>query len=220
MARFRSLCWFPYVAPMAVFTLLTLLESAAPHTFYVWLYAGKVVIVTALLLALRAPWREIRFDLRVVPVAILVGVFVLVEWIALDQWIPYPHLGTRVGFDPFTAIASPAARGAFLAARFFGLVVMVPVMEEIFWRSFLLRYVTDADFKKLPLDGFSGTAFVVVAGAFGLAHTEWLVAIVAACAYALLLRSTRSLFACIVAHGVTNLLLGVYILRTGQWIYW
>lgn len=219
-AAFRPL-WLPYVAPMALFLALTMAEGAVPRSVYPWLYGAKVVLVTSSLFFFRRAWQhEIRFEARVLLSALLVGAAVFAQWILLDKLVPYPHLGTRAALDPFAAMPEPTLRVGFLAARFFGLVLLVPVMEELFWRSFLLRYVTDPDFTSLPLGSFSPAAFVIVAGLFGVSHPEWLVAVVCAGAYALLLRHTRSLFACIVAHGATNLLLGVYVLVTGDWKYW
>jgi CAAX prenyl protease-like protein len=97
---------------------------------------------------------------------------------------------------------------------------MDPVMEEIFWRSFGLRYATTPEFTSLPIGSFSWQGFAIVAALFGAAHPEWLVAVLCAAAYALLLRYTRSLFACVIAHAVTNLSLGLYVLTTGHWRFW
>ncbi len=217
-----GLDWLPYAAPMALFLLLTTVEGKAPLAWYVPLYALKAVLVTITLLYFSKTWRrELTPNARVVPLAVAVGLAVFGEWIVLDQWIPYPHLGTRSAYNPFEAVANPAVRLGFLALRFYGLTVMVPVMEELFWRSFLLRFFTDLDdFKRVRLGDFSLMAFFLVALGFALAHPEWLVAFVCAAAYALLLRATRSLFACVVAHGVTNLALGVYVVMTGAWKYW
>ncbi len=214
--------WLPYAAPMALFILLTVAEGKAPKDWYIALYAVKAALVTASLFIFGKAWRhEIKPEWRVLPVAVLVGLAVCAEWVLLDRWIPYPHLGARTAYNPFAAIADPTLRYGFLALRFYGLAVMVPIMEEVFWRSFLLRFVTDQeDWKKIPLGTYSVTAFFVVAGMFAASHSEWLVAFVCAAAYAVLLRVTRSLFACIVAHAVTNLALGIYILVTGDWKYW
>ena len=212
--------WLAYVTPMAAFLVLTSVESSAPKAYYVWLYLAKAIVVTAVLIAFRTPWKDIQPNARLLVPAVLVGLAVFIEWILLDKAIPYPHLGQRASLDPFTAIEVPALRLLFLTVRFYGLVLMVPVMEELFWRSFLLRYLTDSDFTKLPIGIFSWESFWLVAVAFGLAHSEWLVAIICACAYALLLKQTRSVFACIVAHGTTNLALGVYVIFTHDWVYW
>ena len=212
--------WLAYVLPMVAFMVLTTVESSASKANYIWLYLAKVVMVTATLLWFKRPLKDIRPKANVLIPAILVGLAVFIEWVLLDKWIPYPHLGQRTSLDPFAAIDSPILRSLFLVARFYGLVVMVPVMEELFWRSFLLRYFSDSYFTELPIGTFSWEAFFTVAVGFSLVHTEWLVAFICACAYALLLRQTKSIFACIVAHGTTNLALGVYVILTHDWVYW
>jgi len=216
----RLPAWAQYVFPIVVFALLTAAEGYAAPLNYVWLYLAKVCVVTITLALCRDSWKDVSFDLKVIPLALLVGLVVFVLWVSLDRWMAYPQLGNRTGLNPFVEIESPTLRVIFLTARFYGLVLMVPVMEEIFWRSFLLRYLTDAAFKKVPQGSFSWTAFALVAVVFGVSHPEWLAAVIAAAAYALLLRRTKSIFACIVAHLITNLALGVYILKTGSWKYW
>ncbi|MES2465111.1 MAG: CAAX prenyl protease-related protein [Armatimonadota bacterium] len=214
--------WLPYVAPMFLFLLLTFAEGKVPKEWYIGVYALKAVLVTAALVVFSRAWRhEIKPEARVLPLAFLVGIAVCAEWVLLDKLIPYPHLGERTALNPFTAIDNPVLRYGFFALRFYGLVLMVPLMEEVFWRSFLLRFATDLDdFKRIPIGGYSVAAFCIVAGMFAASHSEWLVAFVCAAAYAYLLRVTRSIFACIVAHAVTNLALGIYILTTGDWKYW
>lgn len=212
--------WVAYVAPIAAFIALTTVESSASKAYYVWIYSAKVIVVTAILVWFKKPWKDIQPNARLLLPAILVGFLVFIEWVALDKWISYPHLGSRTGLNPFSTIAVPALRHLFLVVRFYGLAVMVPVMEELFWRSFLLRYFSNSDFTKLPIGEFSWRAFWIVAVGFGLAHPEWLVAVICACIYALLLRQTKSLFACIVAHSTTNLALGIYVLLSQDWIYW
>lgn len=215
--------WLAYVLPMVVFMALTQAEAQFP-AYGMALYIGKVMAVTGALLAFRRPLADIRSDMRALPLALLVGLVVFVMWIVVDPLTPHPaflaSLGKRSEFNPFTTFPDPTQRVLFLAVRFYGLAVMVPVMEEVFWRSFLLRWFTDPDFEKVPLGTFSGMAFAIVALCFAVAHPEWLAAFLCAIAYGLLLRQTRSLFACIVAHGVTNLALGVYVLTTHAWKYW
>jgi CAAX prenyl protease-like protein len=205
---------------MALFMAITAMEGSQPN-LAITLYFVKALVVTAALLAFRRPLRDVRFDGRVLLPAIVVGLLVFVEWIVVDPVTPhFGFLGQRSATNPFVAIPDPAVRALFLAVRFYGLVLMVPLMEEIFWRSFLLRWITKPEFDELPVGACNTTAFAAVALLFGFAHQEWLAAILCAAAYALLLRRTRSLFACVVAHGVTNLALGIFILATGQWHYW
>jgi CAAX prenyl protease-like protein len=93
-------------------------------------------------------------------------------------------------------------------------------MEEIFWRSFLLRFITKPEFQTLSVGQFSTGALLIGAALFGLAHPEWLPAVVFALAISLWLRYTKSLFAVIVVHLVTNLALGVYVVTQRDWAFW
>ena len=55
---------------------------------------------------------------------------------------------------------------------------------------------------------------------FMLAHSQWLAAMVAGMAYAWLYRYTRTLWAPILAHAVTNGILGVWVVVFGNWQFW
>ena len=147
---------FQYWIPMVVFGALTVAEGYLPLSLYPAAYIVKAIAVTASLLVFRAPLADIRIDLsmRLLVPSVLIGLVVCAAWIGIDKYVPYPHLGERTGFDP-TTVRGSAWWAPFLAVRFYGLVLMVPVMEEIFWRSFLLRYLTNANFRQLPIGSFS-----------------------------------------------------------------
>jgi uncharacterized protein len=210
---------FEYWVPMLVFAVLTLADSSVSAAWFPALYIVKAIAVTASLLYWRGPLREIQIDWRVFAPSMLLGLVVCVAWIGIDTVVPYPHLGSRAAFDP-TPLKNTLWGITFLVVRLYGLVLMVPVMEELFWRSFLLRYLTHPDFHKVPLGTFSAFALWLMVAASALAHPEWLVAVVASLAYALWLKKTRSLFSVVVAHASTNAALGAYVLVTGHWQYW
>jgi CAAX protease family protein len=213
--------WWTYGAPFVLFGLLTMVEGYTPVRWYPVVYFVKMAAVTISLVLAGAARREISPSTRGLALSALLGLAVFAGWVAIDTWVPYPHLGHRVAFDPFTALRQPSwAAPAFLCVRFYGLVLLVPVMEELFMRSFLLRYFTNSDFERVPIGSFSLTAFWIVAGLSALSHPEWLVAIIASCAYALLLRRTRSLFQAVAAHAMTNAALGLYVVLSGDWKYW
>ncbi len=209
-----------YVAPMAVFMALTAIEGWLPLAWYPFAYACKVVAVVVSLMVCRAPLADIRPTRSVIAGSVALGLVVFAAWIAIEKLVDYPRFDQRVGFNPFEAMPDSPARYAFLTLRLFGLALVVPVMEELFWRSFLLRFLTSEDFTAVPFDGFSRSAFAGVALLFGLAHPEWLAAVLTACAYGLLLLRTRSLFASVVAHATTNGALGVYVLAARDWAFW
>ena len=216
--------WLPYVAPFALFLLLTMLESVShlPPSTFPFTYAVKIALVGGLLIALRGYFPEARPGGGGWVAATALGVVLLFLWIVIDTHTPhFAFLGARTGFNPNREIATPAGIVFFLFVRFAGLVVVAPIIEELFYRGFLLRFVTDLDdFRRVPVGTFSVLALLINVGLFALSHPEWLAAAVFALALCLLLRWTKNLFACILAHGVTNLLLGVYILHTAQWQYW
>ena len=204
---------------MVAFGVLTVGESYLPPAWFPLAYIVKAIVVTSCLLMWRAPLRDIRFDSRLVLPSFLIGLLVFAIWVGVDKLVPYPHLGSRTAFDP-TPLQGSGWWPVFLATRLYGLVLMVPVMEEIFWRSFLVRFLTQSDFRQLPVGTFSASALWIMVAASALSHPEWLVAVVASLAYGLWIRRSRSLFGAIVAHATTNGALGAYVLATGEWQYW
>ena len=153
-------------------------------------------------------------------IAILIGILALVLWIAPQQFLGFaPRLD---GFDAgyFGTEGWPYYLNTGL--RFVRLVIVVPLVEEIFWRGFLLRYLIDDDFLDVPIGTFSWLSFGVVTAGFCLEHqfADWPAAILTGMLFNLVAYRTRSLSACVLTHAVTNLLLGIYVMRTGQWGFW
>ena len=101
-----------------------------------------------------------------------------------------------------------------------GAALVVPIFEELFWRSFLIRWIIDQDFKKVAIGQFTWISFVATVLLFGLEHNRWLVGLAAGAVYNGLLYQQKNLWPCIIAHAVTNLVLGIYVLQTGQWGFW
>lgn len=219
----RPTPWLPYVLPMFVFLAATQGESYLPMSVYPVAYAVKAAVVTATLAVCARTWRhELHFDGKAAAIGVALGLIGLPLWLGVDAVTPpLSFLGIRSAYNPMVAIPDDGLRMFFLATRFFGLALMVPLMEEVFWRSFLLRFVTDQDrWYTLPVGAFSVAALAIVCALFGVAHPEYLAAIVFALLMAGLLRVTKNLLACVIAHGVTNLSLGIYVLVTGNWRYW
>jgi CAAX prenyl protease-like protein len=142
----------PRILPFAAYMLFIALADLLPAgglTDWRWLYAVKVAAVAALLWAYRRHYVELaRFDLtaRVAAVAVAVGLLVFALWISLDaSWM---QIGVPAGFDPRSA-DSGAIEWPLALARIAGAALVVPVMEELFWRSFVLRWLHQADFLTL-----------------------------------------------------------------------
>lgn len=211
--------WAPYVVPIALFLGITYVEGESPAN-YVWIYFAKIAIVIAALIWAKPTWRDLKWEPGLILPAVAIGLALFVVWVGIESRIVYPHLGDRSAYDPWKEIADPGLRMAFIATRFLGLVLVVPFMEELFWRSFALRFATKPDFQSLPIGTFSLGAAALVCVVFAGAHPEWIPALIFAVAMTLLVWKTRSISACFIAHAVTNLALGIYVVNQGAWALW
>lgn len=192
-----------------------------PSTALIFLYPCKIASVIAILWYFREKYSELRWkDLWQWPFtlfSIIAGIVVFILWIQMT-W-PFAVFGTLYGYDP-TSIENDSVRRAIIVSRMFGAAIVVPIMEELFWRSFVVRYVMNPQFEQVPVGSFSIAAFVISAVLFGLEHNLWLAGIMAGVVYNYLLYRTKSIAQCILAHSVTNMALGLYVTFTRSWYLW
>jgi hypothetical protein len=166
-------------------------------------------------------WRVYRLEAPKKPMLTAsLGVLALVIWISPQEWLGWPR--RTEGFDPAFFGASGWPYGWNLGLRLIRLVVVVPLLEEIFWRGFLLRYLIDEDFTEVPMGAFSWLSFSVVTLGFCLEHSpaDWVAAALTGAIYNFVAYRTKSLSSCVLVHAVTNALLGAYLLHTRQWGFW
>ena len=215
-----------YVAPLVVFLLwlapLPVLKKMG-DAFWLrgaehWLYPAQTLCCAALLFWFRREYEWHR--LTRVFFTLAVAVFVFVLWIS-----PQAFFGVAArtdGFNPEDFAAGSSAYWATLAFRFLRLVIVVPLVEEIFWRGFLLRYLIEEKFAAVPFGKFTWLSFGAVTAAFTFAHSsaDWVAAAITGALYNSVAYRTRSLSSCVLAHAITNLLLGLWIVYTKQWGFW
>jgi CAAX prenyl protease-like protein len=186
-----------------------------------YIYPVKALIVAALLYGYRKHYKELRLkDLTNIPATLgagLLGAAVFVLWIKMD-WT-FGSAGAPQGFNP-AMFPERSAQIVMTVFRVFGAVLVVPLMEELFWRSFLIRYIINPKFESVPIGAFTWISFFITVVLFGLEHHYILAGVMAGVAYNLLLYRTRSLAQCVLAHAVTNLALAVYVIFTGEWRFW
>jgi CAAX prenyl protease-like protein len=212
---------FTYVGLTGVEGYLPGADGHPSSLWYPIAYTAKVVITALFAWHYRFTWRDFLPvpSFRKLGVAALVGVLVWLLWIGLDGHYPmFRFLGARAAFDP--ALLSPIARWGFICLRLLGLVILVPLVEELFWRSFLMRWLIDPEFSKVPVGRVTPIAAGVTSVLFALAHPEWLPALLTGLLWAGLLWRTQSLAACFVSHVTANLALGLYVIFFGEWKYW
>ncbi len=220
------------IIPFAVFMLFIGLQQILEWTVVkgwldltaqqmLYLYPIKALLVTGLLIFFWRKYTELHFadfkNLTHTVASIFLGLLVFILWINMDWGIA--TFGESKGFDPFL-IDDDTTRNLMIFSRIFGAALVVPIMEELFWRSFMLRYIITANFTTIRIGTYTLTSFVICAVLFGLEHNLFLAGIMAGVSYSLLLYWTKSIFQCILAHAVTNLVLGIYVLQTGYWQFW
>ena len=98
--------------------------------------------------------------------------------------------------------------------------LVVPPLEEVFYRSFLYRYIAKPDFLSVPLNRFSAAAVSGDRRRFRLFHNEWLAGILCGTAYQWLVLRKNRLGDAMTAHAITNFLLGVWVVWRGAWQFW
>jgi CAAX protease family protein len=214
------------VLPFFAFMLLLMLRGAVPAdgSWGIdprWIYGLSVLVVGGMLIVWRAEYGELFRqtwpDARQWLFAVGVGLLIFVLWIQLDA--PWMVLGEATAeFRPLSG--DGAILWPLVGVRWIGATLMVPVMEELFWRSFLMRWIQRPDFETVDPRGVGVRAVVLSTFLFVLAHPLWLAAALAGLAYAWLYIRSGRLWVSIIAHAVTNGALGIWVVATGQWQFW
>lgn len=211
----------PFAAYMA-FIAVSAFTSSEPQTQEIlWFYPLKITLVSILLMYYWKHYPELKekqgLEIPEIFLSIGVGLLVYFAWIRMDfSWATQGEVSAA--YNPYAA--GPQLGLALAGIRLFGASVVVPIMEELFWRSFILRYIISPDFTKVKLGTFTPASFLITGILFGLEHHFWLADIMAGAAYTLLLYRTQNLWHCIIAHTVTNLALGFHVLITEEWFWW
>lgn len=213
---------WPYIAPFGVFLAFLVAGQRLPLSVEVS-YPLRVAATAAA----AALWSRsvIHFRPSRVWASLLVGIVAFCLWVSPDLiWPGYRHhwLWQNVLTGELASSAPEAARAnpAFLFWRITGAVVVVPVIEELFWRVWLMRYIIRRDFVNVPLGTYSARAFWLSAALFASEHGPfWDVGLVAGVIYNGWMVRTRNLADCILAHAATNACLVGYVLASGRWEY-
>lgn len=218
-ARWASL---PYVLPFIVFVVFLAIQQYAPLNVSID-YPLRVVVLAAVLwifsrnvIDLRCPhWLQ----------TVILGVAVFAIWVAPD--ILFPHYRQHWLFQnsifgklsnnvPEEILTSPV----LLWSRIIRAVILVPIIEELFWRAWLMRWIISPRFEQVKLGEYTPASFWFTAALFASEHgSYWDVGLIAGIAYNWWMIRTRSLGDCILAHAVTNGCLCWYVVAAGHWQY-
>lgn len=209
----------PYIAPYFIFILIGAMSKFFGNCGYL-IYPIKTAATFILLIYWRKTYKEVKFSFS--PIACITGIIVFFLWIGLTEHMPFEKFHPpAVGYNPIKDNA--LLTGFLIFFRFGGPVLIVPLFEELFMRSFIIRLLINFDdFKSVSIGKFTMFSFAGSVILFALGHNswEWPAAIATGIIYTMLLYRRGQLFDCILAHAVTNLCLGIYVLTTGKFGYW
>jgi CAAX prenyl protease-like protein len=217
--RFRTLAW---IGPFAVFMLWLALDKTLPianptrELLRDAIIGMSIVVFSRDVLPRRAPhWGG----------SILVGLLVFALWIApdtlfagwRDHWLFHNPLTGRLKLS----IAPSELTPFMLVLRTMRAALLVPIVEELFWRGWLPRWLQDTRFERIPLGQYTRFAFWTTAVLFAMEHGPfWEVGLASGIIYNSWMRRTRSLGDLVLAHAVTNLALSLYVIATARWTFW
>ncbi len=185
-----------------------------------WLAVLRAPLVALLLIWFWPSYRELAVPIAMGyakwVLALAVGFLVFVVWVGMDQdWALFSR---TKGFTP--VLPDGSTDWVWGIARLLGFALIVPVMEELFWRSLVLRWIDRHDFMGLSPRDVSWRAFLITTALFAVEHERWFAGAIAGAAYNWLYIRTGNLWVPVAAHAVTNGVLGIWVLYTGRWEFW
>jgi exosortase E/protease (VPEID-CTERM system) len=204
-----------YIAPLVTIAFVSMITGMISDGGLDRLYALRVLVALAVLWHFRREYGGLRGACSWHAVA--VGLAVYAIWTALA---PAPESAATELADPLAKLPRPWLI-AWLAARSVGSVIVVPVAEELAFRGYLTRRLIAADFQAVPEGRFTWLSFLASSLLFGLLHQQRMLAgTIAGMAYALAYYRRGRLIDAVAAHSLTNLLITISALWTGEWSRW
>ncbi len=218
-------------APFIIFLALTFCQGEFGEASRYWFYLAKTLVGAWLIWEMWPFVKEMRWAFSWEAVVVGVGMFAL--WVGITgEWAAQSTLWMKLGithppaepsklWNPHEQFGHGAALAwLFIMVRILGSTFIVPPLEEVFYRSFLYRYIARPDFLAMRLNQFLPRPFIVTTLIFGLAHNEWLAGILCGAAYQWLVIRKNRLGDAMTAHAITNFLLGLWIVWRGAWQFW
>lgn len=214
----------PWIAPFAMFML--------------WLAVGpslgipqpweSVLRVSVLVITMLTVSREVIATLRVrhVFTSVLLGLGVCAIWVLPDQLMPgyrehWLFQNAVTGNIAISIPPSELANPLVLSLRILRAALLVPILEELFWRGWLPRWIVSNDWWQVPLGTYTAGAFIATAALFASEHGPyWDVGLVCGLIFNWYMWKRKSLGDLVLVHAVTNAALSAFVLTTGQYAYW
>jgi CAAX prenyl protease-like protein len=216
--QFQASPIYVRVVPFVIFLALTFCQKWLGVQGPYWMYLVKTAVGAWLIWEMRSYVAEMRWAISWE--AVVVGVGICVMWIGISDW--YPKFSKPdTTWNPHTLYGQGSTMAwMFVLVHLLGSTFVVPPLEEVFYRSFLYRYLVKTDFLAMPLSRFHLLSFVVTSAAFAAEHYEWLSGILCGLAFQWLVIRKNRIGDAMTAHAITNFLLGVWVIWKGAWQFW
>ena len=206
------------VAPFVIFLALTACQGKLGEASAYWFYFAKTLVGAWLIWEMRPLVAEMRWAISWEAVIVGIGIFAI--WVGLNPYYPkFSSTGATGNPGEIFGRNSPLA-WFFIGVHILGMTFVVPPLEEVFYRSFLHRYLASQNFLSVPLNKFLPFPFFATALVFGFSHNEWLAGILCGAAFQWLVLRKNRLGDAMTAHAITNFLLGLWIVWRGAWNFW
>lgn len=216
-----SLAW---AGPFAVFMVLLALmpQLGIPQP---WDALIRVVVISASIVFFSRRTLDFRAPHWLASIGL--GIAVCALWVAPDilfgpeyrsHWLFQNSVtgSVKSSLDP-----AERAMPLVLVLRSMRAIILVPILEELFWRGWLPRWMQNPNFSEVPLGKYTTLAFIVTAVLFASEHGPyWEVGLLTGVIYNWWMWRTRSVGDLILTHAVTNAALCAYVIATGKWEYW
>jgi uncharacterized protein len=212
----------PFVLPMAVF--MAFLAAGDFLGLGALEYPARVAILGLVIWLFSRPVLDLRMPHWIG--SVLLGLAIFAVWVApdvlfpgyRDHWLFQNSLTGKVSSSVAESLRTDPMVLIFRALR---ASLIVPIVEELFWRGWLMRWLIKNDFLSVPLGAYARDAFWITAALFAVEHGPyWEVGLLAGVAYNWWMVKTKSLGDCILAHAVTNAVLSAYTVFGARWQYW
>ena len=219
------------VAPFVIFVLVTAAQGHFGAASAYWFYLAKTLLGAWMIWEIHPLIPEMRWAFSWE--AVVVGIAVFAMWVAighglLTQDVLWSKVGLshkhatplsiwdpQIDFGGYTVIA-----WLLMTVHILGMTFVVPPLEEVFYRSFLYRYIASQNFLAVPLNRFLPVPFIATVVIFGFSHNEWLAGILCGATYQWLVLRKNRLGDAMTAHAITNCLLGIWVVYRGAWNFW
>ena len=229
--KFKASPTYARVAPFVIFLALTFCQGEFGEEGRYWFYLAKTLVGAWLIWEMRPFVSEMRWAMSWE--AVVVGVAVFAAWTGITgEWTTQNSLWAKFGlthslgappktWNPNEQFGDGSALAwLIIVTRMAGSTLIVPPLEEVFYRSFLYRCIARQEFLSVPLNQFLPLPFFATVAVFGFSHNEWLAGILCGAAYQWLVLRKNRLGDAMTAHAITNFLLGVWIVWQGAWHFW